>query len=86
MQPKFPRLSFQHAFPFAYGHKLFNGSRLEGSKYNPNFHGSTSSMFFLLLMVTSSSAKVGLKAQNTTQISTAQLPARFSFCLWSQAL
>jgi hypothetical protein len=30
---------------------------------------STSNMFFLLLMVTSSSTKVGLKAQNATQIS-----------------
>ncbi len=31
MQPKFPGLSFQHAFPSTYGHKLFSGSRLECS-------------------------------------------------------
>jgi hypothetical protein len=73
MQPKFPGLNFQHAFPFVYGHKLFNGSRLEGSKCNPNFQGSTSSTLFLLLMVTSSSTVVGLKAQNATQISRASL-------------
>jgi hypothetical protein len=71
MQPKFPGLSFQHTFPSAYGHKLFNRSRLEGSKCNPNFQGSASSTLFLLLMVTSSSAKVGLKVQNATQISRA---------------
>jgi hypothetical protein len=35
------RLSLQHAFPSAYGHKLFSGSRLEGSKCNPNFQGTT---------------------------------------------
>jgi len=46
---------------------------------------SASNMLFRLLMVTSSSMEVGLKAQNATQISRAQLPARFSFCLWSQA-
>ncbi len=63
------RLSFQHAFPFAYGHKLFSGSRLEGSKCNPNFQGSASNTLSLLLMVTSSSAKVGLKVQNATQLS-----------------
>ncbi len=80
------RLNFQHAFPSAYGHKLFSGSRLQGSKCNPNFQGSTSSTLFLLFMVTSSSTEVGLKVQNATQISRAQLPARFSFCLWSQAL
>jgi hypothetical protein len=80
------RLSFQHVFPSAYGHKLFSGSRLKGSKCNPNFQGLTSSTLFLLLMVTSSSAEVGLKAQNATKISRAQLRARFSFCLWSQAL
>jgi len=79
------QLNFQHAFPSAYGHKLFSGSRLEGSKCNPNFQGSTSSMFFLLLMVTSSSAEVGLKVQNATQISKSHLPACFSFCLWSQS-
>jgi hypothetical protein len=67
------RLSFQHVFPSAYGHKLFNGSRLEGSKCNPNFQGSTFSTLFLLLMVTSSSAEVGLKTQNATQISRASL-------------
>jgi len=33
----FPRLSFEHAFPFAYVHKFFSGSKLEGSKCNPNF-------------------------------------------------
>jgi hypothetical protein len=80
------QLSFQHAFPPVYGHKLFSESRLEGSKCNPNFQGLASSTLFLLLMVTSSSAKVGLKVQNVTQISKAQLPARFSFCLWSQVL
>jgi len=79
------RLNFQHAFPSAYGHKLFSGSKLEGSKCNPNFQGSTSNTLFLLLMVTSSSTEVSLKAQNVTQISRAQLPAHFSFCLWSQA-
>jgi len=71
MQPKFPRLSFQHIFPFAYGHKLFSESRLEGSKCNPNFQGSASSTLFLLLMVTSSLAEVGLNVQNATQISKA---------------
>jgi hypothetical protein len=81
-----PGLSFQRAFPFAYGHKLFNGSRLEGSKCNSNFQGSASSMLFLLLTVTSFSTEVGLKVQNAIQISKAQLPACFSFCLWSQAL
>jgi hypothetical protein len=65
------RLSFQHAFPSACNHKLFNGSRLEGLKCNPNFQGLASNMFFLLLMVTSSSMEVGLKAQNATQISMA---------------
>jgi hypothetical protein len=64
-------LSFQHAFPSTYGHKLFNGNRLEGSKCNPNFQGSTSNTFFLLLMVISFSTEVGLKAQNATQISKA---------------
>jgi hypothetical protein len=71
MQPKFPGLSFQHAFPFAYGHKLFSESRLEGSKCNPTFEGLASSTLFLLLMVTSSSMEVGLKVQNATQISRA---------------
>ncbi len=80
------RLSFQQAFPFVYGHKLFSGSRLKGSKCNPNFQGSASSTLFLLLMVISSSVEVGLKAQNATQISRVQLRAHFSFCLWSQAL
>ncbi len=46
MQLKFPRLSFQHAFPFTYGHKLYNESKFEGSKCNPNFQGSTSNTFF----------------------------------------
>jgi len=73
MQPKFPGLNFQHVFPFAYGYKLFSGSRLEGSKCNPNFQVSPSSMLFLLLMVTIFSAEVGLKAQNATQISRAPL-------------
>jgi len=44
---------------------------------------SVSNKLFLLFMVTSSLAEVGLKAQNATQISRAQLPAHFSFCLWS---
>jgi len=47
---------------------------------------SASSALFLLLMVTSFSMKIGLKAQNATQISRAQLPTLFSFFLWSQAL
>jgi hypothetical protein len=81
MQPKFLGLSFKHAFLSAYGHKLFRGSRLEGSKCNPNFQGSAFSTLFLLLMITISSAEVDLKAQNATQIFKAQLPARFSFCL-----
>jgi hypothetical protein len=34
------RLTFQHVFPSTYGHKFFNGSRLEGSKCNPNFQGA----------------------------------------------
>jgi hypothetical protein len=34
------RLTFQHIFPSIYGHKFFNGSRLEGSKCNPNFQGA----------------------------------------------
>jgi len=65
------RLSFQHVFHSAYGHKLFSESRLEGSKCNPNFQGLVSSTLFLLLMVTSFLAQVGLRAQNVTQISRA---------------
>jgi len=71
MQPKFSGLSFQHAFPSAYGHKLFSRNRLEGLKCNPNFQGLASSTLFLLLMVTSFSAEVSLKVQNVTQISRA---------------
>jgi hypothetical protein len=62
MQPKFPGLSLQHTFPFAYGHKLFSGSRLEGSKCNPNFQDWACNTLFLLLMVTGSSTEIGLKA------------------------